>query len=283
MTKKLFGKGTKQRAINGGLDDYYTDPIYATHCVEITKKRAKRLTINNVVEPSAGDGAFYKGIKKVYKSKTIFMYDLEPKADYIEKMDFFNVVLTPDTLVIGNPPFGFSAGLAIKFFNHAANFKVKLIAFILPKTFKKDSVKTKLNKNYHLLYEEDCPKNCFLLDGKVHDVPCTFQIWKYLKKERNDKLWSVTNDWIEFTKPEEAEFCIRRVGGRSGKVLEGDLLQYSITSTYFCKEKIVGAKEAIKNINFSEIINSTAGVRSLSKRELHKKLFEYYNEEESDS
>lgn len=278
---KLFGKGTKQRAINGGLDNYYTNPTYATHCTELVKKVFNKKTIKHIVEPSAGNGAFSSGIKNlVGLSKwSINMYDLEPQVDFITKANFFDVSLQPNTLVIGNPPFGFSANLAIKFFNHAASFKAVLIAFILPRTFKKDSVKNKLNKHYHLIYEEDCPKNCFLLEGSPYNVPCVFQIWKYLKKERYINMWQVDNKWLEFTDQKEAEFCIRRVGGKAGQILEGDPLKYSTTSTYFCKEKIPGVKDVIKNIDFSEIVNSTVGVRSLSKRELHKKLYEYYQKD----
>lgn len=279
MTKKIFGKGTKQRAINGGLDNYYTNSTYATECSKIVKQLLCNSSINNVVEPSAGNGAFYEGIQLISNNHNIFMYDLEPKANFIEKVNFFDVLLTQDTLVIGNPPFGFSANLAIKFFNHAAKFNVLFIAFILPKTFKKDSIRAKLNKNYHLIYEENCPKNCFLLDEKPYDVPCVFQVWKYLENERENPLWTIDNEWLAFTTPEDAEFCIRRVGGKAGKVLEGDPKNYSITSTYFCKEKVPGIKEVIKQIDFSEIVNSTVGVRSLSKRELSKKLFEYYKKE----
>lgn len=281
VKEKLLGKGTKQRAINGGLDDYYTDPDYATHCASIVKKELRRTRIDTVVEPAAGNGSFSTGIEVITKrtKRNVLMYDLKPTAPFIEEMNFFDVVLLPNTLVIGNPPFGFSANLAIKFFNHAASFKAKVIAFILPRTFKKDSVKAKLNKQYHLIYEEDCPKNCFLLDGKPYDVPCVFQIWKYSVKERDNEVWPVENDWVEFTKPEGATFCIRRVGGRAGQVLDGDPVQYSTTSTYFCKEKVPGVKDAIKDIDFSSVVNSTAGVRSLSKRELHKALFNYYNKE----
>jgi hypothetical protein len=277
--KKLHGKGTKQRAINGGLDDYYTNPAYATHCSRIVST-FKKPEIKNIIEPSAGNGSFCEGIGIIKGSNDwgVFMYDISPQTDFIEQMDFFATALPNDALVIGNPPFGFGANLAIKFFNHAAVFDVPIIAFILPRTFKKTSVKTKLNKNYHIVYEEDCPKNSFLLEGKPYDVPCVFQIWEHREEERVDEIWPTDNKWIEFTSQEDADFCIRRVGGRAGQVLDGSPKQYSVTSTYFCKEKIPGAKEAVRKIDFSDIINSTAGVRSLSKRELHKKLFEYYKE-----
>ena len=274
MKHNTFGKGSKRRAINGGNDEYYTDPGYAFHCCKMVKSRFYRFKIDTVVEPSAGNGSFYKGMKLLCgNNKPYHMYDIAPKKEYIDKRSFFDVSIGANTLVIGNPPFGFASTLAIKFFNHAANQKAKIIAFILPRTFKKDSIKNRLNLNYKLSYEEDCPRNSFLLENNKYNVPCVFQVWVYTKKRRNVEDWDVNNKWIEYTTPENADFCIRRVGGRAGQVLENDILNYSKQSTYFCKEKIKGAKNILKQIDFSEEVNSTAGVRSLSKREIHKSLY----------
>ena len=273
-----FGKGSKKRAVNGGNDEYYTDPEYALHCCEMIKNKFYKFKIDTVVEPSAGNGSFYKGIKSLCKNNRVFhMYDITPKMSYIKKADFFKIIITDNTLIIGNPPFGFASNLAIKFFNHAASQKAKIIAFILPRTFKKDGIKNKLNLNYELRYEEDCPKNSFLLENNKYDVPCVFQVWVYTKEQREVENWSVSNEWIDYTIPEDASFCIRRVGGRAGKVLENNILSYSIQSTYFCKEKIKGVKNVLSHIDFSKEVNSTAGVRSLSKREIHKALYNYYN------
>ena len=55
-------------------------------------------------------------------------------------------------LTIGNPPFGKNSSLAISFFNKAAEFS-DIIAFILPQTFSKDSVKNRLNLSFFLIME----------------------------------------------------------------------------------------------------------------------------------
>jgi len=279
MKHNTFGKGSKKRAINGGNDEYYTDHSYALHCCEIIKNKFYRFKIDTIIEPSAGNGSFSKGIELLCKNnRTVHMYDITPKKSYIIKKDFFEVSINNNTLVIGNPPFGFAANMAVKFFNHAAKQKAKIIAFILPRTFKKDSIKNKLNLNYKLSYEEDCPKNSFLLEDNKYDVPCVFQVWVYVKKQRDIENWDINNEWVDYTSPDKASFCIRRVGGRAGKVLEGNILSYSKQSTYFCKEKVKGVKNVLKNIDFTTEINSTAGVRSLSKREIHKALYNYYSE-----
>lgn len=281
MRYNTFGKGSKKRAINGGNDAYYTNPEYALHCCDVIRRKFYRFKIDTVVEPSAGNGSFYKGIKLLCKdnNKSFVMYDISPKKSYIRKKDFFDVTIRENTLVLGNPPFGFASNLAIRFFNHSAKQKVKLIAFILPRTFKKDSIKNKLDLNYKLMYQEDCPSNVFLLDGKSYNVPCVFQIWSYTSIKRRIKSWSVNNKWIEYTTSDKADFCLRRVGGRAGQILENSPLTYSKETTYFCKEKVKGVKDVLMGIDFNKIVNSTAGVRSLSKREIHKALHTHYNKE----
>ena len=78
--------------------------------------------------------------------------------------------------IVGNPPFGRQSSLAIKFIRYSALFS-KSISFILPKSFKKDSLQNKVPLNFHLLCQVDLPKNSFLVNEKEHDVPCVFQIW----------------------------------------------------------------------------------------------------------
>ena len=67
--------------------------------------------------------------------------------------------------------------MAIKFIKNAAEYSDS-ISFILPKSFKKESLKKHFPLKYHLIYEYDLPKDSFLVDNKKHDVPCVFQIWE---------------------------------------------------------------------------------------------------------
>ena len=56
--------------------------------------------------------------------------------------------------VIGNPPFGRQSSLAIKFIRHSAKF-CNTISFILPKSFKKDSMRNKVPLDFHLIHEKE--------------------------------------------------------------------------------------------------------------------------------
>ena len=260
-----FGKGRQTRSVNGGNDAYYTNPNVANECLALLHPllRRWRLTTSLFLEPAAGAGAWLSALPK--RSLAVG-YDITPQHPKVKQANFFDLTVPANCIVIGNPPFGFAACDAVRFFNHAAT-GAAVIAFILPRSFKKASVQARLSKQYHLELDHDLPAYSFLVDGTPHDVPCCFQVWRRLAKPRLVQLPSIENPWLEFTSPSRADFAVRRVGGRAGQVLDG--VDHSISSTYFIKAKInpLHLQRLIRNIDFS-VINHTAGVRSLSKREL---------------
>ena len=78
--------------------------------------------------------------------------------------------------------------MAIQFIKKCCSF-ANSISFILPKSFKKDSMKKHFPLNYHLIFEMDLPENAFLINNKETDVPCIFQIWQY-KTEKHSRNWN---------------------------------------------------------------------------------------------
>ena len=97
--------------------------------------------------------------------------------------------------IIGNPPFGRQSSLVIKFIKKSITF-CDSISFILPKSFKKDSLKKHFPLNFHLINEFDLPKKSFLIDNKEHDVPCVFQIW--IKKDIYRNAYTTSSQWLSF-------------------------------------------------------------------------------------
>ena len=119
-----------------GLDKFYTRK-------NLAKKLIDEIDINKyntIIEPSAGNGSFSNQIEKC------IAYDIEPEASGIIKQDFLTLDkdFQSPTLVIGNPPFGRNSSLALAFINKASLF-ADTIAFILPKSFKKESLYDKIS------------------------------------------------------------------------------------------------------------------------------------------
>jgi len=268
----------KQRKINGGNDEFFTKPAIAELVVKKMLEKIKTSPKTSFVEPSAGDGKFIEALIK-FNRKNIVAYDIDPKTKARKRnflgLDFNKEKIQHNSIFIGNPPFGFASNLAVKFFNKSSK-RAKYIVFILPRTFRKDSIKNKLNKKFHLIYEEDLPKNSFLVNGVEHNVPALFQIWERRSYKRKQE--KIENIFIEYTTPENSDFVIRRVGGRCGTIFENvDFQQFSTQSNYFCRELQPEVKKTLKEVDFSKIVNNTAGVRSLSKNEITKILSERLN------
>ncbi|HEY4495095.1 MAG TPA: hypothetical protein VJC01_01440 [Candidatus Paceibacterota bacterium] len=161
------------------LDQFYTKITIAQKCHKFMLGKFGRLNIRNpfFVEPSAGSGSFLN----LLNPKRRFGLDIEPRGKNIRKQDFlewrYDGRGKNNIVVIGNPPFGRRARLAIKFFNKSAEF-AHTIGFIVPVQFRKYSVHSKLNSSFKLIAEKFLPKNSFITeDGSDFDVNCVFQIW----------------------------------------------------------------------------------------------------------
>src|SRR5574344_1868672 len=219
-TKSLGKKDTN--------DCFFTKPYIAKKCIDFVVENINDFYDYTIIEPSAGEGAFSEQIEKCIS------YDINPKKDYIIKKDWINseTDIVNKTIIIGNPPFGQQCSLAIKFINKSITYdNVKFICFILPLSFKKESIQNKIDKRFSILNEFILDKNSFILDGKEYDVPCVFQIW--LRKERENNYKKIENNIIEFTTKDRADFRIQRVGGNAGKASKD--FNFSESSNYFVK------------------------------------------------
>jgi hypothetical protein len=254
------------------IDKYYTIDIIAEMCINIVKKFIKINPDDLIIEPSAGNGSFIKGIKSL--TSNFKFYDLEPDNHEIIKQDYLlydckdQKDLKYKIHIIGNPPFGRQSSLAIKFIKKSCKF-CDSFSFILPKSFKKESLKQKIPLNFHLIFEIDLPDKSFLVDNVEHNVPCIFQIWEKKQANRiiNKKLEPLNFIFVE--KKENPDISFRRVGVNAG-VINKEINSKSIQSHYFIK--FTNEKTIIENIdNLSTItydFNNTVGPKSISKQEL---------------
>jgi predicted RNA methylase len=241
------------------LDQYYTQTAVAAYFYRVFQEHfdpARYL----MVEPSAGTGSFYKLLLPGSLG-----YDVDPKYPGIETADFLTVKIASDrdkTAAIGNPPFGKNASMAVRFFNHAAR-QSSVIALILPRSFRKASIQNRLDRDFHLVWEETVPENAFLFEGKPYSVPAVFQVWERRSEPRALMLVETKHPDFEFITPGQADFAIQRVGARAGRVHRD--FTASPSSHYF----IQGNVEAIMaQLDFASVVGDVAGNPSLAKTEI---------------
>jgi hypothetical protein len=252
------------------IDKFYTKKTIVDNCyLEIKNKLDIDYNNDLIIEPSAGNGSFINICQKL--SKNNLFIDIKPEHKNIIKSDFLDYHIEKKGYkkihIIGNPPFGRQSSLAFKFIKKTTQI-ADSFSFILPKSFKKDSMKNKINLYFHLILEIDIPKNSFLLNNKEYNVPCCFQIWVKKEKQRQIKEKLVAKNFSFVKKEENPDISFRRVGVNAGHI-DKEIETKSIQSHYFIKfidRDIVKILKKLNNIKFN--FNNTVGPKSISKQEL---------------
>ena len=256
-------------------DKFYTNPSVVKICMEYIRTSLVIKREDIIIEPSAGNGAFIADIERI--SNHTFFYDIVPEhpkifgADFLKEVDLDvlrDFVDYQKIHFIGNPPFGRQSCLAFLFIKKCVKY-ADSISFILPKSFKKESMQRHFPKYFHLVFEADLLENAFLVNGKVHDVPCVFQIWdkKDTEREKSVILEPIGFEFVK--KTEEVDISFRRVGVNAG-MIDSDWREKSEQSHYFIRFTndldLIVNMDRVRNAEF--LFNNTVGPKSISKQEL---------------
>lgn len=249
------------------FDEYFTKPeiserLYKKTCEIISKY--ENINKYTWIEPSVGDGSFYKLLPK----NKIGIDIKETKYDTILS-NYLNYELPEKPLiVIGNPPFGHRGVLALKFIEHSE--KAEFVAFILPMFFQslgKGSIRYRV-KNFGLLYEEVLPENSFYIGNKEKDIKCCFQIWSKnynnLKKEfcwynQKEKLEPFNN----LLKVVTVSLAKNRECGKEW--IFNKKANYYLSSTFFKENNVVKDFDLVKYKSGIAIIYTTQNIGMIKK------------------
>ncbi len=289
------------------FNQFYTKGTVAVECFNYTLALINRLPTKMLqvqyIEPSAGAGVFYDLLPSGYyniKGRKInkrLGFDIDPRHTEVKKLDFLSDNITEELLpynqrvVIGNPPFGKRAKLAIEFFNCASKV-APIIAFIVPLQFKKWGVQSKLNESYDLLESFDLGKNSFVFDSKDYDVNCCFQIWvnksnnfnnlRVLKKPSivhpDFKMWQYNNTkTAEKVFNYEFDFAVLRQGYGDYKTLVNTSEQCDRRKQWILfKAKNKTVLNRLKKINFEKLSKKNTTVPGFGKADVVEYYRSYY-------
>ena len=256
-------------------EKFYTASWVVKMCVDSASSNIHIEDKDLVLEPSAGNGAFVSKLQELPGTSKFF--DLYPDHPIVKQADFLQLESTEwqgfnRVHTIGNPPFGRQSSLAIKFIKKAAMFSDS-ISFILPRSFKKNSMRRHFPCHFHLKSETDLPSDAFLVDGKPHDVPCVFQVWIRESYPRA-QISSIEPKGYSFVRKEdEHDISVRRVGGSAGccDTSTGDKASQSHYFLRFNDRISDHLIEKMKKMKFCSR-DDTVGPRSISKPELIQEL-----------
>lgn len=256
------------------LDKFYTRPETAEACLALLFARLPGFWADLFVEPSAGDGVFLERLPEPR-----YGIDIAPAAPGIDAGDYLAwapVENVGTVAVVGNPPFGKNGAKAIAWFNHSAQY-AEVIAMIMPASLMKGSMQDRLNDRFHLLDEMPLLAEPFRVGAALHQVNAVFQIWRRGGNRRPKSVRKTTHPDFRFVASAVgADFVIRRVGGRAGKILpsineSAATHGYSPSSNLFVKAAGVDPEilEArFRTLNFTEVRECVAANPSVSKSDI---------------
>lgn len=181
-----------------GLDQFYTRPEVAQQCHEdllaVMAEDAAPVDAYTYIDPSAGRGVF---LDLLPEGRRIGV-DVAPTRPDILCDDFLSWAPTGERLaVVGNPPFGYRAWLALAFMNHAATF-ADYVGLILPMAFQSDGKGSPKHRvrGLRLVHTEPLPQDCFVnADGKTVKINALWQVWQ--RGVNNHRVPATCDDWID--------------------------------------------------------------------------------------
>ena len=263
-----------------GKEQYYTPVDTASQCVNILRGLVET-SGKTWLEPAGGTGAFLDAIRSSgVDDNKIVSFDIEPKHKLVRKTPDFlqeNLSNLKDVITITNPPFGRANKLSVPFFNKCADVS-DVIAFIVPKSWRKWSVQNRLHPNFHLIYDTELvvdyiePEEKERSKGKLATV---FQIWERREQVR-PKIKVENRGYIEKTSPTDANVCVTVFGRGCGKV-ETDFQREPNTTKMFLRAKNAEVISALQNVDYSQFYNNVAFVEALSIQEIMFLLNEHFD------
>jgi len=257
-------------------EQYFTPENTVLRCLELLEKYYPLGEFSLIVEPSAGAGAFLGKLP----NDTAVGIDLHPLQPKITTADF--LAWTPPqvkgrVLTIGNPPFGHRGALAVKFLDKACGYS-DVVAFILPRSFRKYTFQNRINQFFHLVDAFNCQEFLTTQNQSVI-VPSVFQIWQRQldQRQRIDSPTShpdfeLTHAHLSRTTPQRLaelrnnyHFTIPQVGA---DFTPRNPYEVSQGSHWFIKANHNQVREIFDRLDFSFLDGMNTAHKSLSKRDI---------------
>jgi len=263
-----------------GKEQYYTPTNLA---LELTQQLARVVDSSDqrfgerlILEPAGGTGAFIEAALAA-GARNVVSFDIEPLHETVANGDFLVQELGPvfGAVTLGNPPFGRNNALSIPFFNKAAPHS-DFIAFIVPRSWRKWTVINRLDRNFHLVSDDDLQIDYVNPAGErlmvKRRLNTCFQIW-----ERRGELrphYSVEDlGLVTKVGPADADVSLTIFGYGCGTV-KTDFARRPNTTQMYLKLNHSDALAALSSVDFSRFYRRTAYTEALSLSEINYLLNE---------
>jgi len=260
-----------------GKEQYYTPISQAEAILQRVLHDVSIKSETTFLEPAGGTGAFVSAaLTRGFKQ--IVTYDIEPKHDLVQRADFLSLNLNlSGAICVTNPPFGRNNSLSIPFFNKAAQYS-DLIAFVVPRSWRKWSVINRLDPQFQLI--DDWDLSIDYVDDQenethgVGNLRTCVQVWRRAPGQIRKIVKVKDFGIIEKTTPEKADVSFTLFGYGCGSV-KTDFLRKKNTTQAFFKLNHPRALEALTSVDFSQFYNHTAYTEALGLQEINFLINDY--------
>lgn len=263
-----------------GSEQYYTPSETADQLVDtvgsLLRVDSDDPWSHHFIEPAGGTGAFVEALRRRGAGK-ILAVDIEPHHPWVQQHDFLS--WRPDlqdAITISNPPFGRNNKLSVRFFNHAADFS-ELIAFVVPRSWRKWSVINRLDSRFELVSDTDLQVSYVDVDGQplsVHNhLRTAFQVWRRALEPRA-KIAVRDMGWVQKTTLEQATHSLTSFGYGCGRV-STDLSAGQKSTDIYLRVKDQSVADALPLLDYRKFSVHTAYTEAISLPELNYLLNEY--------
>lgn len=264
-----------------GKEQFYTPPEVADHVVGLVINSLPSTLRTPWLEPCGGTATFLDAFERAGIS-TYWSCDIEPHDPRVTLSDFLTARPPADNYVcVTNPPFGRNNKLSIPFFNRAAELS-SVIAFIVPRSWRKWSVTNRLNPYFHLRVDEDLSINYQTADGtpasKRGTLQTCVQIWEKHEHAR-EKVTVPDRGFIKRSTPEEADVSLT-IFGRGCGTVKTDFPRKPNTTQMFLTVSDSQVIDALEKVDFSRFFNNVAYTEALSIKEINFLLNEYFDRQD---
>jgi predicted RNA methylase len=266
-----------------GKEQYYTPHDQAIAIIERASRHLPDTANRVFLEPAGGTGAFIEASKEFGFNK-IVSFDIEPKHPDVQLGDFLAQQLDlANAVCITNPPFGRNNSLSVPFFNKAAQYS-DLVAFIVPRSWRKWTVLNRLDQDFELVDDWDLALDYVNEAGHathgVGNLRTCVQVWRRSSNGPRGIVTVPDHGIIEKTTPEKADVSFTLFGYGCGTV-KLDFPRVKNTTQAFYKLVHPRALEALQSVDFSRFYNHTAYTEALGFSEINFLLNEYLELETS--
>jgi hypothetical protein len=178
---------------------------------------------------------------------------------------------------VTNPPFGRNNSLSIPFFNRAARY-ADVIAFIVPRSWRKWSVLNRLDDSFELIDDWNLDIDYVNELGDyahgVGNLRTCVQVWKRLEANTRLTVSVANHGFIRKSSPKDADVAFTLFGHTCGKV-ETDFDRVPNSTKTFFRLLRDDALTALNSVDYSRFFMHTAYTEALSFVEINYLLNEW--------